>query len=74
MLTKSEAIARAIQSGASMEEITDEATKQARQVGSTPFNNMIRALNMMTYRNTRSDWTRLAAAMVARSNARRATR
>ncbi len=71
MLTKKEAIDRAIASGATLDEINEEAQRQTRQVGSTPFNNMIRALNMMTYRNTRDDWTRLAAAMTARGLARK---
>ena len=71
MLNKKEAIARAIGAGATLAEINEEATKQARQVGTVPFNNMIRALNMMTWHNDRAQWTRLAAAMVARTNARR---
>ncbi len=71
MLTKKEAIERAIAAGATLDEINEEAKRAIRQVGSTPFKNMIRALNMMTYRNTRDDWTRLAAAMTARGLARK---
>jgi hypothetical protein len=71
MLRKDEAIARAIKAGATMEEINVEAEKQARQVGTVPFNNMLRALNMMTYSNTVADWTRLAAGMIARADARK---
>ena len=54
-----------------MDRINAEAALQARQVGSTPFKCMIRALNMMTWRNTVDDWTRLAAAMTAKANARK---
>ena len=71
MLRKDEAIARAINAGATMDEINAEAALQARNVGSVPFNNMLRALNMLTFRNTQADWTRLAAGMIARANARK---
>ena len=71
MLTKKEAIERAIAAGATLDEINQEAQHQVRHVGSTPFKNMIRALNMMTYRNTRADWTRLAGAMTAKGLARK---
>lgn len=71
MLRKDEAIAKAIKAGASIDEINEEAAKQARHVGTVPFNNMLRALNLMTYKNTRDDWTRLAAGMIARANARK---
>lgn len=71
MLTKKEATDRALAAGATMVDIAEEASKQARHVGSTPFKCMILALNMMTWRNTRDDWTRLAGAMTAKANARK---
>jgi len=71
MLTKKEAIERALAAGATIDQINREAELQARQVGTTPFNNMIRALNMMTWRNTITEWTRLAGAMTARNNIRK---
>jgi hypothetical protein len=71
MLTKAQAIAKAIAHGATSAEIEDEAARQSRNVGSVPFNNMIRALNLMPWRNDRADWTRLAAALIARGLARK---
>ena len=66
MLTQIEAIAEAIKAGASMDGIQAEANLQARHVGTVPFKNMIRALNMLTALNTQEDWTRLAGAMIAK--------
>jgi hypothetical protein len=71
MISKAEAIRCALEAGATAEEIEAEAERQARQVGTVPFNNMIRALNMMTWSNDRADWTRLAAALTARGRSRR---
>lgn len=68
LLTKREAIERAIEAGASLEDIEREASHQRRHVGSVPFNHMIRALNMMTWHNDVGDWTRLAGAMIARTS------
>lgn len=71
MLTLKEATARAIAAGASPDDITDEARHQSRHVGTVPFANMIRALNMLPRLNTRDDWARLAGALTARQAARR---
>jgi hypothetical protein len=71
MITKSEAIANALAKGSTQEEIDRQASNYVRQVGSVPFNNMIRALNMHTWHNTADEWTRLAAALTARGLARK---
>lgn len=55
LLTKREAIERAIAAGASIEDIEREAAHQRRHVGSVPFNHMIRALNTMTWHNSRDE-------------------
>lgn len=65
-----EALDRAIAAGATLDDVKREAVQQARHVGSTPFNNMIIALQMMTWHNSRADWVRLAGALRARSTAR----
>lgn len=73
-MRKAEAIARAVEAGATLAEIEAEASRQARHVGSVPFNNMIRALQLCTWRNSRDDWTRLAAALVAKAEKRKTRR
>lgn len=70
MIKLNEAIRYAIDAGATESEIESETKRQERQVGSVPFNNMIKALNMMTNCNTKDDWTRLAGALQARKNKR----
>lgn len=52
--------------GGTLEAVQREADHQARHVGSTPFNNMIRALQLFTWQNNREDWIRLAGAMLAK--------
>ena len=71
MISKKDAIAKALEKGASLDEINRQAANYVRQVGSVPFNNMIRALNIGTWHNTVDDWTRLAAALTARGLARK---
>jgi len=71
MIVKAQAIKLAIQNGATMGEIERQAANYSRQVGTVPFNNMIRALNIGPWHNGREEWTRLAAALTARANARR---
>lgn len=71
MISKKDAIAYALEAGGSLDEINRQAELYVRQVGSVPFTNMIRALNMMTWRNDVNDWTRLAAALTARGLARK---
>lgn len=66
LMTYKMALANAVAAGATVAEIEVEAVKHVRHRGTVPFNNMIRALNMMTWLNTREDWVRLAAAMKAR--------
>lgn len=70
MISKKDAIANAIAKGGNIDEINRQAAYYVRQVGSVPFNNMIRALNIGTWHNTADDWTRLAAALTARGLAR----
>jgi len=71
MISKKDAIAKAIAAGGSQEEIDRQASHYVRQVGSVPFNNMIRALNMHWWNNDVHQWTRLAAALTARGLARK---
>jgi len=71
MISKKDAIARALGRGASQAEIDRQAANYVRQVGSVPFNNMIRALNIGSWNNTVEEWTRLAAALTARGLARK---
>ncbi len=52
MLTKKDAIAHALDKGGTQEEIDRQAANYVRQVGTVPFNNMIRALNMHAWNNT----------------------
>ncbi len=70
MISKAEAIRCALDAGATAEEIAAEAERQARSVGTVPFNNMIRALNLHPWHNGEAEWTRLAAALTARGKAR----
>jgi len=65
-MTKQDAIAQALGAGATMAEIELEASYQAHRVGTVPFRNMIKALQMLPYFNTRADWVRLAAALIAK--------
>lgn len=68
MIKKQEAIAKALAHGATMADIESETALQLRQVGTVPFNHMIRALSMIHgWLNTRDDWIRLAGALCARS-------
>ena len=69
-MTTREALDKAIASGATLADVINEARLQARHVGSTPFKNMIRALQMMTWYNTKEDWVRLAGALRAQTAAR----
>lgn len=71
MIKKADAITHAKEHGATQEEIDEQAARYVKQVGSVPFRNMIRALNMMTWCNGREEWTRLAAALTARQMARK---
>lgn len=65
-MTPADARARAKSLGATDNDIAAEATRLKRQVGTVPFNNMIRALQMHPWRNTPAEWTRLAGALEAR--------
>jgi hypothetical protein len=51
-------------------EIEQSALTQARNVGTVPFNNMIRALQMHSWRNTHEEQVRLLGALRARKLAR----
>ena len=69
-ISKKDAIAKAIETGSTQAEIDRQAANYVRQVGSTPFKNMITALNMHSWHNTPDQWERLAAALTARQMAR----
>lgn len=66
-----QAAARAFKMGATEADIEAEAQRQARHVGTVPFNNMVRALNLHPWHNDRDQWTRLAGALLARRSTRR---
>jgi hypothetical protein len=55
----------ALAKGATLLEIELEAQSQAHHVGTVPFRNMIRALGMHGWLNSKDDWTRLAGALTA---------
>lgn len=66
-----QARAKALAAGATDADISAESQRQARSVGTVPFRNMIRALQLLPRLNDRDDWTRLAAALLARRMARK---
>ncbi len=70
-ITAVEAAKQANAKGATIAEIAAERRIQERQVGTVPFRNMIRALSMHPWLNSKEDWTRLAAALLARNAANR---
>jgi uncharacterized circularly permuted ATP-grasp superfamily protein len=70
-LTYEQARAEALAAGATDAEIAAEAKIQARNVGTVPFRNMIRALQLLPRLNSAEDWARLAAALKARKEARK---
>jgi hypothetical protein len=55
MIGRAEATRNALAKGASAEEIERQAVNYERQVGTVPFNNMIRALNMHPWNNDAAD-------------------
>lgn len=61
-----QAAAQAFKKGATEACIERETQRQLRLVGTVPFNNMVRALNLHPWANDRADWVRLAAALNAR--------
>lgn len=74
MISTAYATERALKKGGTLEEIDRQAANYERQVGTVPFNNMIRALNLHAWNNTREEWERLAAALTARGRRRGKTR
>lgn len=60
----------ALVAGATDDEIERHATAQMASVGTTPFNNMIVALQLHPWSNSRDEWARLAGAMQARIRTR----
>jgi hypothetical protein len=70
-MTFEQARAKALAAGATDEDIDAEASLQARSVGTVPFRNMIKALQLLPRLNSAEDWTRLAAALKARKESRR---
>jgi hypothetical protein len=74
MISKAFATKAALAKGGTLEEIERQAANYERQVGSIPFNHMIRALNLHPWLNDVNDWTRLAAALTARGKRRGKTR
>ena len=69
--TYEQALDKALAHGATSEDVAAEARRQARHVGTVPFRNMIKALNMLPRLNGREEWTRLAGALMARRMARK---
>jgi hypothetical protein len=70
-MTFEQARAKALAAGATDADIDAEARHQVRNVGSVPFRNMIKALQLLPRLNSAEDWTRLAAALKARKESRR---
>jgi hypothetical protein len=70
-MTFEQARAKALAAGATDADIDAEAKLQARHVGTVPFRNMIKALQLLPRLNSAEDWTRLAAALKARREARK---
>lgn len=66
-MNKNQAIAKAIEAGADIEEIEAESKRWISHVGSVPFKNMIVALQLMSWVNSKDEWVRLAGAMMAKS-------
>jgi hypothetical protein len=62
---------KALEKGGTTAEIDRQAVGLTREVGTVPFNNMIRALNIHPWGNDRDQWIRLAAALKARRERRR---
>lgn len=69
-MTFAQARAYALEAGGNDAEIDRQAANYARQVGTVPFRNMIRALQLLPRLNTAEDWERLAAALKARKESR----
>lgn len=68
----SDACDRAFAHGATPLEIEQSALRQRASVRSVATRNMIKALQMHSWRNTRDDWVRLAGALLARKWSRTA--
>lgn len=66
MITITYAAEQATLRGATADEIAGYARVFEPQVGSVFYKNMIRALNLHPWNNTRDDWARLAGALKAR--------
>lgn len=56
--------------GGTLEAVQRETRLQAHHTKSIPFKNMIRALQMHAWLNSKDDWIRLAGAMLARKRNR----
>jgi len=66
-MKQADAIAHAINAGATMSEIEESAIRQRASCRSVPSRNMVRALSMHTWHNTKDDWIRLSGALRARN-------
>lgn len=60
----------AFAAGATDDEIERHAITQMASVGTTPFNNMLVALQLHPWSNSRDEWARLAGGMKARMKVR----
>lgn len=65
-ITESTAVYHAKDMGATDWQIQSDALRYAPQVGSSQFNNMIKALCLHSWNNSADEWLRLAAALRAR--------
>ena len=62
-MTKQDAVRYALEKGATLDDIEREIERQRRTRGTVPHRNMVRALQMHPWNNSRDDWVRLAAAL-----------
>lgn len=67
MIATAAALSMAYAAGATPQDVIDATELQRPHVGTKPFHTMITELNRFPALNTRDDWTRLAAALIARS-------
>jgi hypothetical protein len=72
VITLEQAMDKANAHGATPVMIEQSAMQQRHNCRSTATNNMIKALQMHPWHNTRDDWTRLAGALLARKWSRTA--
>jgi len=64
VVTKTEALAAALAAGADLKDIQQES-RLCKRMSKVVLKNMIKALQLHPWNNTKADWTRLAGAMHA---------